>query len=473
MHKPEFSVALPETLDRDLKSFLIREDGQEDLAFALWYPSRGRRRMTALLHTILYPEAEDRNVHGNVSFNPQYFQRACQLAMREGTGIALLHSHPGSGWQGMSRDDVEAEQSLAGAVQSLTNLPLVGLTVGTDAIWSARFWSHVKKKKFRRHWCRSVRVAGARLQVSFAEAVAPKPKFQELFKRTLNVWGDDAHHDLARLRIGIVGLGSVGSLVAETLARMGLQNFVLIDFDEVQTHNLDRIVTATRKDIGKLKVVVTGKRMKLAATAEKVFIQQVPFSVVEEEGYKAALDCDVIFSCVDRPRARQVLNHFAYMHLIPVIDGGIQVRFKNGKFSGVDWQLQTVSPSRPCLECLQAFIPADASTEAAGMLDDPSYLKGLPDDHKFKRNENVFPFSENLASLEVLHLVALATNAAGISSFGIQRFRYSPGILDYDETRTCEPHCDIHRFIAQGDRHFSHCGRDVGAEKARERQKKA
>src|SRR5436189_4902795 len=130
MHKSEFSVAVPETLDRDLKHFLIREDGQEDLAFALWYPSRGRKRTTALLQTVLYPEDDERTVHGNVSFNRNYFERTCQLAMREGAGIALLHSHLGPGWQDMSSDDIEAEHGLAGAVESLTELPLVGLTVG-------------------------------------------------------------------------------------------------------------------------------------------------------------------------------------------------------------------------------------------------------------------------------------------------------------------------------------------------------
>jgi hypothetical protein len=104
------------------------------------------------------------------------------------------------------------------------------------------------------------------------------------------------------------------------------------------------------------------------------------------------------------------------------------------------------------------------------MLDDPSYLKGLPADHNFKRNENVFPFSENLASLEVFQLVALVTGAAGQSEFGIQRFRWIPGIMDYDMSRVCEPYCDIALLVAQGDRHFCLCGRDLGAEAARARQ---
>jgi len=470
MRKAEYSVAFRDTLDCELQRFLIRKDGQEDLVFALWTPSTGKCRTTALIHSILWPGETDRILQGNVAFTPGYFERACKTAMHEGSGVALIHSHLGPGWQGMSADDVTAETRIAGPIESLTELPAVGLTLGTDGTWSARFWTHVKRKKFRRHWCRNVRSVGGQLRVSFADHVAPKPAFREMFKNTVTVWGDQNHANLARLRIGIVGLGSVGSLVAETLARMGLQNFVLIDFDEVQPHNLDRLVTATRRDIGKLKVDVSGRRLKQVATAEKVFIQRVPFSVVEEEGYRAALDCEVLFSCVDRPRARKILNHIAYAHLIPVIDGGIAVRFKKGDFSGVDWQLQTVAPGRVCLECLRAFTSADASTEEAGKFDDPTYLQGLPTDHNVKRNENVLPFSENLASLEIFHLVALVTGAAGQTGFGIQRFRWIPGLLDYDVTRKCEACCDIDSLVAQGDRHFHLYGRDRGAEAARQRQ---
>src|SRR6266568_2421005 len=399
---PEYSVAMAEPVDGALRAHLIRQDGDEDLAFALWSPSVGAERLTALLHKVVLPQEGDREVHGNVSFNQQYFDRVCRLGMAEGLGIAFLHSHPYHGWQGMSWDDVVAERRIAGPVGALTKLPLVGLTIGSDGAWSARFWEHEGGRSYERRWCALVRVTGGQLRVTYANEVLPRPAFRDLFRRTVMVWGPEAHAALARLRIGIVGLGSVGAFVAETLARMGLTRFALIDFDHVKPHNLDRLVTATEADIGRLKVEVARARILAVATAKSVDVRAVPYSLVEEDGYRAALDCDVLFSCVDRPRGRHVLNHMAYGHLIPVIDGGIAVRFKQGRFSGADWQLQTVAPGRPCLECLETYDQGDVSTEAAGVLDDPSYLKGLPSDHRFKRNENVFPFSANLASLEVL-----------------------------------------------------------------------
>jgi hypothetical protein len=64
---------------------------------------------------LILPLPGERNVHGNASFEPAFLERAMSEAAAEGAGLALLHSHPlGKGWQGMSRDDVRAEQGNAG-----------------------------------------------------------------------------------------------------------------------------------------------------------------------------------------------------------------------------------------------------------------------------------------------------------------------------------------------------------------------
>jgi hypothetical protein len=101
------------------------------------------------------------------------------------------------------------------------------------------------------------------------------------------------------------------------------------------------------------------------------------------------------------------------------------------------------------------------------MLDDPSYLKGLPSDHRYKRNENVFPFSANLASLEVLQFVALATSIAKMPNLGVQRYHYMAGLLESQTDRECKTDCETAKLTAQGDRFFALFGRDVGAEKTR------
>ena len=61
------SVALPSVVHQQAIQHLIRDDGQEDLCFALWYPSKGTNRTTALIHQLLLPLPGERRIHGNAS----------------------------------------------------------------------------------------------------------------------------------------------------------------------------------------------------------------------------------------------------------------------------------------------------------------------------------------------------------------------------------------------------------------------
>ncbi len=127
------------------------------------------------------------------------------------------------------------------------------------------------------------------------------------------------------------------SVTLRTRARMGVEEIVRIDFDRVETHTLNRLLFASARAVGRLEVDVARERVLTVSTAESLRATAVPYSLAERKGYLAALDCDVLFSCVDRPRARHILDHFAHTHLIPVIDGGRAARYRDGVFQGVDW----------------------------------------------------------------------------------------------------------------------------------------
>lgn len=71
-------------------------------------------------------------------------------------------------------------------------------------------------------------------------------------------------------------------------------------------------------------------------------------------------------------------------------------------------------------------------------------------------------------SLEVLHLIALTTGAGGIADFGVQRFRYVPGILDQRTGAKCHDGCDRSELIGHGDRHFTLMGPDLAAASSRQ-----
>ena len=236
-----FSCVMEESVNDSLVNHLLREDGQEDLAFALWVPSFGEKRFTAIVKEILLPLEGERQVHMNASFNYQYLLRACRLGQMKGYGVALLHSHPiANGWQGMSEDDYQTESRSFLNVFTSTDKPFIGLTLAADGFWSARLWNYNNLDQVEYIESTSVRCIGQYLETCFNDAILPPIRPNGKTIRTINVWGDEVNKNITRLNVGIIGLGSVGSVVAEMLSRMGISTFTLIDYDTVEDHNLDR-----------------------------------------------------------------------------------------------------------------------------------------------------------------------------------------------------------------------------------------
>ena len=457
MSSVDYSVVMASEVAGALRGHLLqhirRGHRQEDLCFGLWKPSTGRTRTTAVLMEVILPLANERRLHGGASFQASYLDRVAEAAMSRNAGIALLHSHLTPGWQGMSQEDVCTEESTAPSILGETGLPLVGLTMGTDGALSARFWSRVGRRQYERRWCGSVRVVGDDFDVTFMEELAPKPKFKEMLKRTYSAWGEEKQNILGRLHCGVVGLGSVGAIVAESLARMGVQTISLIDFDTVKEHNLDRLLHATVDDIGRFKVEVTDENLRKHATADEVDVRVHGKSVTKKSGLAAALDCDVLFSCVDRPWPRQVLNMVAFAHHIPVVDGGVHVRVKqDGTMRGAEWGAHVAVSGRACLECLGQFDPANVTLERQGLLDDPSYIEGLPKDHVLRRNENVFGFALGAAGMMVSQFLSMVVRPVGVGNPGAQTYHFATGVMDSDFKARCSPGCLYCKHLGSGDR---------------------
>ena len=76
--------------------------------------------------------------------------------------------------------------------------------------------------EMRRHWCDKIRLLKPKTYgLHFNDELVPAPKRRDVLRRTFDTWGAEAQSNISRLHVGVVGLGSVGCLVAEAIAPLG------------------------------------------------------------------------------------------------------------------------------------------------------------------------------------------------------------------------------------------------------------
>ena len=89
---------------------------------------------------------------------------------------------------------------------------------------------------------------------------------------------------MCKYRIHIIGCGSVGSTLAELLARFGLTNFVLYDFDVVEAHNIaNQMFTA--QQIGMSKLDATAELLKAINPEIKIEFEPEGYTDQPLDGY--------------------------------------------------------------------------------------------------------------------------------------------------------------------------------------------
>jgi hypothetical protein len=454
------------TTDLDARgaAHLLRADGQEDVCLAVYRPSTGSRRTTALLADLVLPELGERTVHGNASFQGSYVVRAASLAAANDLGVALLHSHPGGiGWQGMSSVDRDTERSYARVAETITGQPLVGMTLAGDRTWSARTWDPDRGHRD----AESVRVVGPRFRVHWNDAVRPAPVATNSQVRTVSAWGEVIQRDLARLRILVVGAGTVGLDVAIRLAQVGVQNVAVMDFDTVEEINLDRLVTATRLDarLFRGKVYVARRALRAATTSTTPEIESFNLSVCEPDGEQIALDYDIIFSCVDRPWPRAVLNQLAYSDLIPVVDGGLAITpFPDHGMRNATWRTHVISPGRPCLLCNGQIDGAQVARDRAGLFDDDAYIKRAGLDAPTR--ENVSLLAPSVTASMLSQFVSLVVAPGGRSAPSPLRFSLATHTLEHLHAET-RAGCTYEPMTGAGDMRAKLTKAHAAAEAAR------
>ena len=174
---------------------------------------------------------------------------------------------------------------------------------------------------------------------------------EERFGRNIGLFGREGQEALAKTAVSIVGLGGLGSHVAQQLAYLGVEAFVLVDPDNVSESSLNRMIGATPRDATEStpKVSVAQRLIcdispNARVISHKSSVQEVLIEVVES---------DVIIGCVDNDLSRLQLMELCIDAGRPYFDAATDTG-SDGEDLWYGGRL-VVCAGKGCLVCLEVL----------------------------------------------------------------------------------------------------------------------
>jgi molybdopterin/thiamine biosynthesis adenylyltransferase len=208
-----------------------------------------------------------------------------------------------------------------------------------------------------------LRVVGTRIRILHAEGADDADVDAEIFDRQIRAFGEEGQQLLARLRVGVIGVGGTGSAVFEQLVRDGLRDITVIDDDKVTKTNMTRIHESGVNDEGRLKVAVADTASNRIGLGARV--SPIEGRITDPDVARHLRHLDVVFGCTDDERGRNSLAKVALTHLIPIFDMGFVVdTADDGSIRALDGRVTTLLPGAACLLCRGRITPQGLMAEA-------------------------------------------------------------------------------------------------------------
>lgn len=392
------SIVFPAPLFDDLKKVIGSIEEETCALLILSRPAKGSTRNRYLVREIhLAPEGSYRRRSSvSAQLDPDFLIPYVKRARDQHLSLAFVHTHPhDSGSPSFSSIDDDGEKELRAFLDRRTpGISHVAMVVGPHGV-SARILGTSEPL--------DVVQVGARIQ-NFSDgnrAVGPT----ERWDRQVRAIGRRGQASIQSMKVAIVGLGGTGSVVCQQLTYLGVNQFLLVDFDSVDPTSLNRLVGAVAHDVNMRKTAVA--RRNIHGILPQASVEEIAADVTTEEAARRLLDADIIFSCTDSHASRALINQLSYQYLIPAFDLGVAINANEGTISHVVGRTQMLAPGLGCLVCAGVIDGASVRRDfmtAAERRADP-YVVG----HQ-EPEPAVISLNSTMASLAVTMFLGAATD---------------------------------------------------------------
>lgn len=159
--------------------------------------------------------------------------------------------------------------------------------------------------------------------------------------------GKDGQEKIRRSRVAIIGLGALGTVIAEELTRAGIGFLRLIDRDFVELHNLQRQMLYDEEDARMHRLKVEACAQHLHSINSEVLVEAFPEDFNYGNAESFLQDVDLILDGTDNLETRYLINEVCVKLRKPWIYGG-----------AVEAQGMTMSflPGGACFSCVTGTV---------------------------------------------------------------------------------------------------------------------
>jgi hypothetical protein len=307
-----------------LEEHLFPGDGKEAIALALCGRSAGAPGFQGLSIHEIFPIPYDAcNRSGdNIRWPTAPIWHLVERAIREKMSVVKIHCHPG-GEEYFSLVDDRSDTDFYDSVFGWSNGE--GYHASLIMLPDGRIFGRMVEPvsdgvAFRK--IDRIRAVGENLIFWDYGTGHHDPAGFTL--RTRQAFGDYTADLLGKLRVAVIGCSGTGSPLIEQLVRLGIGEIHLIDPDQVEEKNLNRILNTGLKDIGQFKVDVLKNAIEEIGFGTKVFAH--PINLFDDLALIRLLGTlDTLLGCTDSVDSRHLLNHIATFYTVPYFDVGVKL----------------------------------------------------------------------------------------------------------------------------------------------------
>lgn len=319
------------------------------------------------VYDMRFPTPADYIAQGmaHLRLRPEYLHEImAELAQRHDVdSIIDVHTHPFSHESvHFSSIDDHDERVFFKYLASRFKHSHYGSVVLSQTDYSARVWGMNKSRIIPTPALVKTQTAPEGIESSdfrhMAGSVYSKRTFNDklaMFSRSVSALGlDSMRRIMDGQTITIVGVGGLGSVVAEHLIHEGFQEVILIDPDRLELSNLNRIVGASYQDAVDGTLKVDAIKCHLLSINPKAHVAAFNCDVYSDTAERLIAFSDWVIVATDNHSSRFRVQELSIKYFVPMISVGVNISVRDEQIEDISGEVITARVGdKLCLNCLR------------------------------------------------------------------------------------------------------------------------